>query len=507
MIMKSFFLITIGLLSFIGCKEEIVDNPTGNKSPETGIFLYPDTSVSSQPSRVKLAWWGDDPDGLLAGFFFSWNGVNWTFTSKNDSTFELQVGITDTLYKFRVASADQHGNGIYDATLMQNGINFGSEPFTDKNGNGIWDANEPFVDIGLIDPSPAEIILPIRNSAPTIEWNSLTIIPDTSFPVMSFGWNAADIDGDESIAKINIALNDTANSANVLSIPGATRVVTLRVTDFSSPNPLAEILIEGSTSNIFSEKLKGMLLDSENKFFVQAEDISGAKSPFISLPGSGAKWFVQKPKGKLLIVDDYTTNDEASTFYNLMMDSLNLSGKYDIYNFRAKTPPYLNVTFLETIKLFKYVLWYGDNNPSIDLAAGSVQKYIDAGGKILMSTLFPQNIDIGNIQGFLSMIKTDSSGYRDVLMNGTLVSDSSNIYPPLETKQTIFRSRSFYLNEIGTVPIYNFPNNELPGYIGFSDTQKKIFFIGLPLHRCNNGSANVKQLLNKVLLQDFGLTP
>lgn len=505
--MKIFLVMTFSLLFLFGCKEEITDNPIGNKAPETGIFLFPDSTVTSQPSRVKLAWWGDDSDGLLAGFFFSWDGVNWTFTSKSDSTFELQVGITDTLYKFRVASADNFGNGIFDASVIQNNINFGSEPFTDLNSNGIHETNEPFVDIGLIDPSAAEIILPIRNSAPTIEWNVLTVLPDTSFPVMSFGWNVSDIDGDESVAKINIALNDTSNAANILSIAGETRVITLRVKDFNSSNPLADVLIEGSSTNIFSEKLKGILLDANNKFFVQAEDISGAKSPFIALPGAGANWFVQKPKGKLLIIDDYTTNDDAPTFYNSMMDSLNLTNKFDVYNFRAKTPPYLSVTFLETIKLYKFVLWYGDNNPSIDLAAGAVQKYIDAGGKILMSTLFPQGVEISTIQGFLSMIKTDSSGYRDVLMNGTVVSDSSNTYPQLETKQTIFRSRSFYLNEIGSIPIYSFPNGELPGHIGFSDTQKKIFFIGLPLHRCNNGPANVKQLLNKVLFQDFGLTP
>lgn len=505
--MKIYLIFFPLLLILLGCKEEIADNPIGNKPPQTGIFLFPDTSVSSQPSRLKLAWWGDDADGLLSGFYFSWNGIDWTFTSKNDSIFELQVGTTDTLYKFRVAAVDNNGNGKHDLSIVQNGINFGREPFIDKNGNGTWDANESFTDIGLIDPTPAEIVVPIRNSAPTIEWNALTILPDTSFPVMSFGWNAADIDGDGTISKINIALNDTTNTASVVSLDGATRVITLRVKDFSSPNPLADILIEGNSSNIFPMKLPGMILNGNNKLFVQAEDISGAKSPFISLPGAGADWHVQKPRGDLLIVDDYTTNDEAATFYNQMMDSLNLSSKFNIYNFRAKTPPYLTVTFLETVKLFKYLLWYGDNNASLDLAAGAVQKYIDAGGKILMSTLFPQSFEIGTVQGFLSMIKTDSSGYKDVVMNGTVVSDSSSAYPPLETKQTIFRARSFYLNEIGAVPIYNFPNRELPGYVGFSDTQKKIFFIGLPLHRCNNGPANVKSLLSKVLFQDFGLTP
>jgi hypothetical protein len=47
----------------------------------------------------------------------------------------------------------------------------------------------------------------------------------------------------------------------------------------------------------------------------------------------------------------------------------------------------------------------------------------------------------------------------------------------------------------------------LKGYIGFFNSVKSEFFIGLPLHRLNGGSANVKALLSKVLFEDFGLIP
>ena len=32
---------------------------------------------------------------------------------------------------------------------------------------------------------------------------------------MSFGWNAADLDGDETILKVNIALNDTTDPTKI----------------------------------------------------------------------------------------------------------------------------------------------------------------------------------------------------------------------------------------------------------------------------------------------------
>ena len=193
-----------------------------------------------------------------------------------------------------------------------------------------------------------------------------------------------------------------------------------------------------------------------------------------------------------------------------MMDSLGLADKYDVLNLHSTTqiPPYLNITFSETIKLFGYAIWYSDNNPSLDLASASVQKYIDGGGKILLSLQFPQIVDLTALQGFLPII-SDSSDSRSSLLANVIISASLTqpAYPDLQTTVSLFRVRSFYLGQLGVIPIYYFPNNELKGYIGFSNTAKTLFFLGLPLHRVNGGNANVKPLLAKVLFDDFGLVP
>jgi hypothetical protein len=271
-----------------------------------------------------------------------------------------------------------------------------------------------------------------------------------------------------------------------------------------------DILIDGNPNNLASVKLPGIQLNSFNIFYVQAVDISGAKSPFISLPNGTQNWFVKKPKGELLIIDNSNTIDNAPTFYNQMMDSLSLSGKFDVYDILSPTqaPPYINITFLETIKLFGYSIWYSDNNPSLDVANASVPKYLEGGGKILLSLQFPQNVDLTVLQGFLPII-ADSSDSRSSLFSGVKI--SANLtqpsYPELVTTSTLFRARSFYLGQLGAIPIYYFPNEELQGYIGFFNSAKSEFFIGLPLHRLNGGNANVKALLSKVLFEDFGLTP
>ena len=498
-----FFIPVIITLLLYSCYDNPAENPLGNMPPKTSVFLNPDSTISSQPSRIHLHWTGDDPDGLIIGFYFSWDGITWTFTSQNDSVFALQIGAVDTNYTFKVSAVDNGGNGIYDNNIFQNNISFGNEPFIDKNGNNVYDAGEPFADIGLIDPQPASINMPIKNSAPVISWNTLSFVPDTSYPVMSFGWDAADLDGENTIEHINIALNDTNNS---VTINGAVRTITLRVVDYL--NPLADILIDGNPNNLAAVKLSGILLDSDNKFYVQAVDISGAKSEFISLPGEGKNWYVKKPKSDFILIDDYGTIDDAGSFYYKMFDSLGLKEKHDLYDFKKNLPPFLNVTFLETVKLFKYVFWYSDTNPSLDLAVGTVQKFLDGGGKIFFSMQFPSSVDLTVLQGFLPII-SDSSSSRSTIFSNVLISANNTApeYPDLVTSLNIFRPRSFYLNSIGVKPIYYFPNNELKGFIGFENNSQSLFFLGLPLHRLNGGNANVKSLLNKVLFEDFGLTP
>ena len=506
-IIKIIFFFSFAFL-LSSCVKDVADNPLGNQPPHTGVFLYPDSNISSQPSKIDVHWWGDDPDGFVIGYYFSWDGKSWAFTKSNDSLFALKIGIADTNYIFRVSAVDNGGNGVYDKDINQNGIDYGPEPFIDENGNGVWDQRESFTDIGLIDPNPASIDFPIKNSAPVIKWDQLTVLPDTSFPAMTFSWDASDIDGDETILKINIALNDTMDSNNIVSLDGSVRNISIRTTDFSSSTVSMDILIGGLESNIASRKLPGLILNGNNKFFVQAEDISGAKSNFIALPGEGESWYVKKPKGKFLIVDDYAVIDDAASFYfKMFSDSLSLKDKYDVYDFQNQTLPYINVTFLLTLKLFKYVFWYTDNNPHLDILSLSTQNYIGSGGKIAFSMQFPQTIDLSVIQSFLP-IGTSSSDSKTTVFGGTKISSDTTQpeYPDLELSSSIYRVKSFYLNLLGGIPIYYFPNNELKGYIGFTDLDKKLFFIGVPLDKANGGNANVKRLLKKVFFQDFGLT-
>ncbi len=121
---------------------------------------------------------------------------------------------------------------------------------------------------------------------------------------------------------------------------------------------------------------------------------------------------------------------------------------------------------------------------------------------------FPQSIDPLEVSSFIPIIP-DSIDTRVSLLPGTEVtSDTTDPgYPNLETTSSIFRVKSFYLNPLVANPIYYYPNGELNGFTGFTNTALTEFFIALPLDKCNGGGANVKPLLEKIFFEDFGLSP
>lgn len=503
-----------------GCYDELVNNPNTNNSPETFVFLYPDSSISGQTSRLTVSWWGDDPDGLIIGYYFKWVGIDsvWTFTTSRDSTFSLPIGTIDTTFDFQVSAVDNYGNGFFDEHIFQNQIDYGPEPFEDLNGDDLYNSGEQYVDIGLIDPTPASTKFPIKNSTPQISWSELSFLPDTSFPVMTLGWTASDLDGESSISDINIALNDTNN---FISISGSTRLVTLRIIDFNAANPEMEILINGSELNINPDDLPGLKLNENNKIYIQARDISGARSQFIVLPDTNKTWFVKKPAGKLLIVDNYEVSDlnnntAVKEFYDNAFNQIGggaFNGKFNSLDIAKNTLPYESVTFPETIKLFDYIFWYSNTKPRMDLLNLVSNKFMDVGGKIMMSLTFEDStsvfqFDLPTVQSFLPIDSLGQDRPVGFVFSGTILPSSPELdYPVLSISSTVSSLRTFYPNPITAQKVYDISASNLIGNIGFKTNDGKLFFVGAPLYQLNGGEANVIPLIEKVFLEDFGLTP
>ena len=67
----SLFGVVIVLLLLAGCSKEHPDQPIAGKPPRTFLWLFPDSTIAEGISREHVRWWGEDPDGLIAGFLFA----------------------------------------------------------------------------------------------------------------------------------------------------------------------------------------------------------------------------------------------------------------------------------------------------------------------------------------------------------------------------------------------------------------------------------------------------
>lgn len=504
----TYLIIFIALLA--GCDKVVNDDPVDNQSPETHLFLYTDAELSQQKSKLQVHWWGDDKDGLVIGFLFKWDGIDadWSFTTSNDSIFSLPIGTADTTYTFMVSAVDNSGNGKYDEEIYLNGELIASEPFTDLNGNSVYDDGEPYVDLGAIDETPSSQTFPIKNSSPEIIWNDLSVLPEKSFPVMTLGWNAFDLDGEETITEIHLAMNDTTD---YVKLTGSTRVVSLIVDNMDSDSPEMNIYINADENKLFGEKLSNLKLDDFNRLYIRGIDNSGASSSFMPLPDTSRTWFVAKPKGDLLIIDDLSNGDQTTEYYRTQF-SANVTQNFDELDIQNTELPYESITFQNTIKLFKYIYWYSGSNPRLDLTNLVTQSYLQGGGKIAFSMTFQDSsasFDFSTpvIQTFLPVESFDSDKPLSFLFSGAdlVQGDDFADYPSMKTSATIGFVRTFKVSGITASKVFDLSSSQLTGEIALLNKTKNLFFIGLPLHQCDAGN-NVGVLLQQIFVNEFGMS-
>jgi len=108
---------------------------------------------------------------------------------------------------------------------------------------------------------------------------------------------------------------------------------------------------------------------------------------------------VKQPAGPILIVED-SFDKRSHRFYQAALDTIaggRYAGRYEFLNIRERAsdgwyrrlPRLLTPMFVETLKLFDVVLWYGDIGLSLDIPQTVLPGYLEAGGKLLFSAPLP----------------------------------------------------------------------------------------------------------------------
>ncbi|MDX9758127.1 MAG: hypothetical protein RBU27_03110 [Bacteroidota bacterium] len=486
------YVLTLLTLTFLAACSEPPNTPRTNLPPETYLALTPDGDLRTSTSRQHVHWWGDDPDGFVIGYLISFDQVAWRFTTRNDSVFALSLAGSDTTYAFAVRAVDDQGNGVWDADGP-----YGSEPYTDENDNSQYDAGEPFIDFGLADPTPAELRYPIENSPPVVRFTQGSDVPERTFPVATFSWIGSDLDGDETIREYQYALNDTLDDAAWKSLPRTTTFLTLRAEDG--------------------------LRAGENAFYLRAVDIAGATSRIIRMPDTSRTWTVRFPTTELLIVDDYGPADASADFYQAIVDTL-FGGRFagaDVFDIKTGAssttrgtylPPYTNPTFIETLKLFKYVLWYTDNDPTIDVAQVALPEYQRSGGMILYTAAFPESaVDPrGGITDYAPVDSLSPEPIRFVPAGTQVEADSESPGYPTLVRDSQGVPVAFIRNlfrRINARNLYRFEEStrwEGQPVVAVRSGDRRFVLFGIPLHRFN-AAGNVGALIHLVFRHEFGV--
>lgn len=457
-----FYIFQLLIIFWLACSEKFPDQPNPNAPPETHLSFFTTETLNHGTSRQIIHWWGDDPDGSVIGYFYTWQpelpaptslttGVaGWTFTTANSDTFSLRFTQLDTVFTFQVCAVD---------------------------------------DEQQVDPQPARQEFPVLNSPPDVQFIMDTDIPETTMTVASFSWTGTDLDGDDTIQRYEWALDDTLGTWHHL----------------------------GKKTNFLTLTADSGLTTGDHVFYLRAIDNAGVISQYIRMPQLADEcWYVKSPQGKVLLLDDYAPNDGANEFYTAVFDSLGQIYSYwDIKADRDQDekfdllPPSV-IQFRETLKLFDVVVWFADEAPHLEYAQICLPSFLDAGGKILFSTKFKEFF---SEQGDpLDFSPADSLGQNiKRLINGVLVeptaerpelpilkiSSPAGIIPFVKTLIKKPSAREFYRLSSNSLWSGNPP-------IALENSDKSMVFFALPLHLLN-GNKNLGKLIGKIYFEDFGM--
>ena len=563
----------------LSCREHLVDAPLANQTPKTALWLYPQAEIRLGVSKQQLHWWGEDPDGVVRGYLFGFrivplpvtsppvpDAMRYVWTAATDTTILFPLDTVSRRFAVTVRAVDNSFGGLPEHAPVR----ISPFPYWDVNDNGIFDSGDLRLDglSGAMDPAGTTLTFPIVNSPPSVSFvpnpTDPTVPqkqPDTTFTAATFSWTASDPDGNNTLRSYRIALNDTSNPSNWVTLALRDTLITLVVprtrSDAAGPQAGAQVQADVYSGSFLSRRLIGQIpafrLDATNILFVQSKDVAGAYSPAITMPSGTDRWFVRRPRGRLLIVNDYINSDGDLALSTYLTSLGNIPGgqfsQLDILNIGAGlyaadkeggkagpfTPPFVDPALIQTFLLYDYIFWYTDQFPSLATAQLSLFTYMQNGGKVLFSTTFKSGLDPRAAFKDFAPIDSISSaplpsptrpapGDTRIDVNYRVYADSSNagaIYPQLAfiipnppapfhfvfMRPIYRRSDARYLYHIQP-DTANVP----PRYLGMPniaavDGQRTIVFIGLPLHLLDNKTygnpQGLQAFFNRVFTQEF----
>lgn len=359
------FILLLNVL-VVSCDSGLQGDLNENLPPNTSLTLNDINLPEGERlvSQVNISWWGDDPDGFIAGYEFYIGDLSeateddWSFTPNTDSTFILPIpeGNVEADVEFTVRAVDNDG---------------------------------------AKDPEPPSLTFPIRNTEPEVSFTINETPPDTTFRIASFGFNPNDPDGEANLNRVEIALNDTSSEESWQEVSLDVNFLTLRIDD-TQADPTASVLLGRSAreSDIVFEDVN---VNGENEFYVRAIDNAAAVSNVIV-----HNWYVKEQTSRILFLNDYygfNSQQRADLHLDLLesngldnVDYLDISDGIvsggtrvplsNAFPDRTLADPTINMMLAE----WDYIYWISnDLDRNIGYALEITDQFFDEGGKMFVN--------------------------------------------------------------------------------------------------------------------------
>ena len=450
--------------------------PVENQLPETRMSV--DRIDLSGPDRlnsvVKLAWFGSDADGYVVAYELRVGEGPWVRTTQTDST--LVLGIPA-------------GQDTADLAVEVRAI--------DHEGG--------------IDPSPARLVVPIKNTPPSAEFTTSSFPDVPVWNAVTFQWFAEDPDGAGSITDVELRVNGGAWRP----IDPNQKLVSL-VLHASGATALYYGNQEASAANW------GYALDTAGPSLleIRARDLAGAWSA----PDTAPSVTVKMPQSKLLVVASHSAAADAAWSSDLAA----LGVDYDLLdllsNSGAARPRSWNPGFRHTLRGYDAVVVYTASSVMLDLQTGltklplahmgpAIQRFGEAGGRVLVSASFSATSDLADlvvtfpIDGLVT-----STGQVRLVTDSALVAQQSG-YPNLKSTNVLIGLTPMVASADAEVlyrgqlsKLSGWQGDNLMGVLRRKQGAVQSVFLSFDLHRLDGQNGQMRRdALQKILIDEFGL--
>ncbi|MFN0202089.1 MAG: hypothetical protein ACKVTZ_11250 [Bacteroidia bacterium] len=479
---KLHFIFLFLLAGLFACeKGDLLDN----LAPESKISVT-EMNVTGQDrlnSIITLHWSGEDKDGYVKSYELSFDQTNWFSTTKQDSTFRFSI------------------NSGSDTT----DISFYVRAIDDK---------------GTKDASPAFLKIPIRNTAPKIAFDTQSPIPDTVYSVLTTLWNSSDLDGNETLDSVFIK----ANAGKWYALPQNISFLTLVPENPKNIGVQNAKVYKNSVAELLSARIEGLNVGAVNQLYLKVKDKAGS----FSQVDSSINFYLMPQTADVLVVDEYnlTGTPTPEEIYNAIFTNLGIT--HDIYKMSGNAPKFWEPTFSLYLSLYDKVFWYSDgieqqdfaNQLYLELAATALQKYLNQGGKMLISARFPARFNtkatayesaIFSYSPFDSL--STSAGQARIPTDSSVlpVNMAAATYPTLKPSVFLTGVDPFYAKN-PSQNMYHAQIQGTGGWVGprsiigstlFSNGKINQVFVSVELHKLNGDAAALQSFFNKVLNEEF----